>query len=176
MTDRLQYGTTAKVLHWLVAALLLVQYLIGWLMPDIHRGQSPGAAMTFHISFGILILVLIALRLVWRLTHPVAPESSLPPWQRLTSEVVHWMLYVLVLATTVTGWLFASFRGWSASFFYLTPLPMLASDNTAAGKAIDGLHQAAEWSLLVLIGIHVAAALLHLLVYRDRIVQRMLPS
>jgi cytochrome b561 len=176
MTPRLHYGTPAKVLHWLIVTLLVVQYPIGWLMPDIHRGQSPGAAMTFHISFGILILVLIALRLVWRLTHPVAPESSLPPWQRLTSEVVHRMLYVLVLATTVTGWLFASFRGWSVSFFYLTPLPMLASDNAAAGKAIDGLHQAAEWSLLVFIGIHVAAALLHVFVYRDRIMQRMLPE
>src|SRR5438270_2181006 len=57
MTDRLQYGATAKVFHWLVVALLLVQYPIGWLMPDIHRGIKPGAAMTFHVSFGIVILV-----------------------------------------------------------------------------------------------------------------------
>ena len=176
MTDRLHYGTTAKFLHWAIVALLAVQYPIGWLMPDIHRGQTPGAAMTFHISFGIVILVLIVVRFVWRLTHPVAPESSLPAWQRLSSEAVHWMLYVLVLATTVSGWLFASFRGWAVSFFYMMPLPMLASDNAAAGKAIDGLHQAAEWSLLVLIGIHVATALVHLLIYRDRIMQRMLPG
>jgi cytochrome b561 len=176
MTDRSQYGTTAKVLHWLVVALLLVQYLIGWLMPDIHRGQTPGVGMTLHISFGITILILILLRFVWRLTHPVTPESSLPPWQRLSSEVVHWMLYVFVLATTVSGWLFASFRGWSVSFFYLFPMPMLSSDNAAAGKAIDGLHQAAEWSLLVLIGVHVAAALAHIFVYRDRIMRRMLPE
>ena len=141
METRPQYGTPAKVFHWLVVALLLVQYPIGWLMPDIHRGQQPGAGMTFHVSFGILMLVLIVLRLAWRLTHPVAPESSLAPWQRLSSGAVHWLLYALVLATTVTGWLFASFRGWSLQFFYLTPLPMLASDNAAAGKAIDGLHR-----------------------------------
>jgi cytochrome b561 len=176
MTDRLQYGTTAKVFHWLVVALLLVQYSIGWLMPDIHRGMKPGVPMTFHVSFGIVILALIILRLVWRLAHPVAPESSLASWQRLTSGAVHWALYALVLATTVTGWLFASFRGWSLSFFYLVPLPMLASDNAAAGKVIDGWHQAAEWTLLVLIGIHVAAALVHVFVYRDRILQRMLPE
>ncbi|MGB8401823.1 cytochrome b [Bradyrhizobium sp.] len=176
MTDRLQYGAIAKILHWLVAALLLVQYPIGWLMPDIHRGMTPGAAMTFHVSFGLVILVLIVLRLVWRLTHPVAPESSLSPWQRLSSEVMHWLLYVLVLATTVTGWLFASFRGWSISLFYLMPMPMLASDNAAAGKAIDGLHQAAEWALLAVIGIHVAAVLVHVFFYRDRIMQRILPG
>jgi cytochrome b561 len=176
MTARLQYGTTAKMFHWLIVALLVVQYLIGWLMPDIHRGMKPGAPMTFHISVGITILVLILLRFVWRLTHPVAPESSLAPWQRLSSEAVHWLLYALVLATTVSGWLFASYRGWGVSFFYLFPMPMLASDNAEAGKAIDGLHQLFEWSLLVLIGLHVAAALAHLFVYRDRIMQRMLPG
>ena len=176
MTDRLHYGTTAKVFHWLIAVLLLVQYPIGWLMPDLHRNMKPGAPMTFHISFGITILLLIVLRLVWRLTHPVAPESSLPPWQRLSSEAVHWLLYLLVLATTVTGWLFASFRGWSVSFFYLVPMPMLSVENEAAGKAIDGLHQASEWAFLVVIGIHVAAALAHLFIYRDRIMQRMLPG
>ena len=176
MTDRLQYGTTAKVFHWLVVALLLVQYPIGWFMPDIHRDTKPGAAMTFHISFGIVILILIVMRFGWRLMHPVAPERSLPPWQRLSSQTVHWLLYALVLATTVTGWLFASFRGWSISLFFMTPLPMLAADNAAAGKAIDGLHQAMEWALLAVIGIHVAAALAHILVYRDRIMQRMLPE
>jgi cytochrome b561 len=176
MTARLQYGTTAKVFHWLVVALLLVQYLIGWLMPDLHRGMKPGVGMTFHISFGFTILMLIVLRFAWRLAHPVAPESSLAPWQRLSAEAVHWILYLLVLATTVSGWLFASYRGWGVSLFYLFPLPMLAPENAAAGKAIDGLHQAAEWALLVFIGIHVAAALAHLFVYRDRIMQRMLPG
>ncbi|MBN8987807.1 MAG: cytochrome b [Rhizobiales bacterium] len=176
MTDRLQYGITAKLFHWLIVALLMVQYPIGWLMPDLHRNMKPGAPMSFHISFGISILMLMVLRFVWRLTHPVAPESSMPPWQRLSSEVVHWLLYALVLATTVTGWLFASFRGWSVSFFYLLPMPMLSSENAAAGKVIDGLHQASEWALLAVIGIHVAAALAHIFFYRDRIMQRMLPG
>ncbi len=176
MTDRPQYGATAKILHWLVLALLLVQYLIGWLMPDIHRDTKPGAAMAFHVSFGILILILMVLRFAWRLAHPVAPEISLTRRQRLGSEAVHWLLYALVLTTTVTGWLFASFRGWSLSFFFLVSIPMLASDNAAAGKAIHGLHQAMEWALLVVIGIHVASALAHRFIYRDRIMQRMLPG
>ena len=84
MTDRLQYGTTAKVFHWLIVALLLVQYLIGWLMPDLHRGMSPGAPMTFHVSLGIVILALILLRFTWRLTHrrPVAGGSHAPEARR----------------------------------------------------------------------------------------------
>jgi cytochrome b561 len=176
MTARLHYGTPAKVFHWLVVALLLVQYPIGWLMPDIHKGTKPGAPMTFHVSLGLVILLLIVVRLAWRLTHPVAPESSLSGWQRLSAEAVHWALYALVLATTLTGWLFASYRGWSLSFFYLAPLPMLASENAAAVHAIDGWHQAMEWTLLALVVIHVASALAHVFVYRDRIMQRMLPG
>src|SRR6266852_5766655 len=176
MAKQLHYGTTAKVFHWLIVALLIVQYPLGWFMPDIHRGVKPGDAMTLHVSFGILILALIVLRFAWRITHPVAPESSLPAWQRLSSEALHWMLYALVLATTVTGWMFASFRGWSISLFYLVPLPMLASENAAAGKLVDGWHQAMEWALLVAIGIHVVAALAHVFIYRDRIMQRMLPE
>ena len=70
MTARLQYGTTAKIFHWLIVALLLAQYLIGWLMPDLHRNMKPGAPMTFHVSIGIVILVLIVLRFAWRLSPP----------------------------------------------------------------------------------------------------------
>jgi cytochrome b561 len=72
--------------------------------------------------------------------------------------------------------LFASYRGWSISLFYLVPLPMLASKNAASVKALDGWHQAMEWTLLVLVGIHVAAAIAHVFIYRDRIMQRMLPG
>lgn len=174
MTPYLQYGTTAKLFHWTIVALLVAQYFIGWLMPDIHPRVQPGAAMTFHVSVGLVIMVLIVLRFAWRLIHPVAPESSLPAWQRATSEVVHWMLYVMVLLTTLTGWLFASFRGWSISFFYLFPFPMLSTGNQAAGKSIDGLHQAAEWTLLLLVVGHVAAAMVHLFYYRDRVMSRIL--
>lgn len=65
-----------------------------------------------------------------------SPESTLPPWQRLSSELVHWMLYILLLATALSGWLFVSFRGWTISHFFLFPLPMLATGNAAALKTI----------------------------------------
>jgi cytochrome b561 len=161
MTNRLHYGAPAKVMHWLVVALLMVQFSIGWFMPDVHGGP-PGRAMTLHISFGITILALIVLRFIWRITYPVSPESSLPQWQRVSSEAVHWLLYL--------------FRGWSLSYFYLVPLPMLANKNAVAIRQIDGWHQIAEWALLITIGVHVVAALAHIFIYRDRIMQRMLPS
>lgn len=176
MTMQIGYGTTAKVLHWTVVALLLTQYSIGWLMPNIRRGMTPGAAMTWHISIGTVILALIAVRFAWRLTHPVAPESSLQPYQRVTSEAVHWLLYLLVLATTVSGWLFASARGWKVSWFFLAPLPMLTAGSQPLVHKLDGWHQDFEWALLILIGFHVASAFLHLIYYRDGVMRRMLPQ
>jgi cytochrome b561 len=121
MAKQLQYGTTAKVFHWPIVALLIVQYPLGWFMPEIHHGMRPSDALTFHISFGITILALIVLRLLWRITHPVVPERSLPAWQQLISEAVHWLLYALLLTTTMTGWLLASEHGWSISLFLVAP-------------------------------------------------------
>ena len=176
MTKRLHYGPTAKVLHWLVVALLAIQYPIGWLMPDIHRGMTPGVGMTWHISIGTIVLALITARFAWRLTHPVAPESSLAPWQRLASEAIHWLLYLLVLATTITGWFFASARGWNISWFFMTPLPMLTDENSPVGQAIGRWHENLEWALLIVIGLHVTTAFLHLFYYRDGVMRRMLPQ
>jgi cytochrome b561 len=70
MAKQLHYGTTAKVFHWLIVALLSVQYPLGWFMPEVHRGMKPSDALTFHVSFGITILALIVLRLLWRIAIP----------------------------------------------------------------------------------------------------------
>jgi cytochrome b561 len=176
MAKQLHYGTIAKVFHWLIVALLIVQFPLGWFMPDIHRGMKPGDAMTFHISFGITILALIVLRFFWRITHPVASASSLPTWQQLISEAVHWLLYVLVFATTLTGWIFASERGWSISLFFAVPLPMLPAEGSLLANTLGRWHGTMEWALLLIIGSHVAAAMAHTFIFRDRILQRMLPE
>ena len=176
MTPQLKYGATAKLFHWSVVALLTVQAPLGWLMPDIRRGMEPGSAMSVHISIGISILLLIVLRFAWRLTHPVAPESYLPPWQRISSELVHWLLYVAVLATTITGWFFESARGWTIHLYGILPLPRLVEQGSQVGLAVGQWHLTAVWVLVSLVGAHVFAALAHLFVYRDRVMYRMLPG
>ena len=174
--QHLRYGTTAKAFHWVIVALIAVQLPLGWLMPDIRRGMTPGLAMSLHISIGITILVLIVLRFLWRLTHPVAPESYLPAWQRVTSEGVHWLLYLVVLLTTLSGWFFESARGWSISLYGVLPLPRLVAESSPTGHAIGELHSTLVWVLVTLTAIHILAALVHLLVYKDRIMHRMLPG
>lgn len=168
------YGAVAKTLHWVVAAILVGQFAIGWLMPPVRRGMQPGVSMNLHISIGIVVLALILVRLLWRLTHPVPPEPELPAWQRNASQAVHGLLYLLVFITTLTGWFYASARGWALSFFGLFPIPALVAQGSPTGRAIGEIHQVIVWVLLAVVVMHVSAALVHAFVYRDRVMERML--
>jgi cytochrome b561 len=170
------YDATAKTFHWLVAGLLVVQFPLGWLMPGIRRGMLPGAAMSLHISIGMLVLLLIVLRFLWRLAYPVMPEPGLPDWQRVGAELVHLLLYAAVLLTTGSGWLLASARGWTVYLFGLVALPRLVTEASPLGRGVGGWHQTLGWVLVMLIGLHVAAALAHLAVFKDRVMARMLPG
>lgn len=168
------YDNVAKVLHWLVAAILVGQFALGWLMPGVRRGMEPGSAMHAHISVGVVVLLLIAVRLAWRILHRVPAEGELPLWQRRASDAVHWLLYALVFVTTLSGWFYASARGWALTFFGLFPLPPLTVEGSTIGRAIGRLHENVVWVLLALVAVHVAAALVHAFFYRDRVMQRML--
>jgi cytochrome b561 len=169
------YGPTARALHWLIVVLLIVQYSIGWLMPDIHRDQTPGEPMMFHVSFGFTILLVILARFGWRIAHPVAPAPGLPQWQIVASSAVHWALYLAVFATTMTGWIFASMRGWTIYLFDLVPLPQIVEQGSTWGRAFGRYHATLIWVLLALVAAHVAAALWHYFIQKDRVLQRMLP-
>jgi cytochrome b561 len=170
------YGAVAKAFHWLMLALLIVQYALGWIMPGVKQGMTPDSLMNLHMSIGALILAAILVRFLWRLSHPVPPEPALPRWQHLGSTALHLSLYGLVIITTLTGWVYASMRGWSILVFGTIPLPALVAEGSRYGRAIGELHQVMIWILLVAIGLHVAAALVHAFIYRDRVMQRMLPG
>ena len=104
-------------------------------------------------------------------------SASLPAWQRISAESLHWLLYGLVFATTLSGWFYASMRGWSITAFGVLPLPALVAEGSPLGHRLGELHSDwMIWLLLAAIGLHAAAALLHFFVYRDRVMQRMLPG
>jgi cytochrome b561 len=170
------YGPIAKLFHWLILVLLAAQFTVGWLMPDIKRGMQPERLMNLHLSIGLTILTLMTLRLGWRLAHGAPPpEASLPRWQAVAAQLVHGTLYVLVFALTLSGWCFASMRGWTITVFGLVPVPRLVAEGSAVGRAIGELHIPLSWVLLGAIGLHVVAALAHVFFFHDRVMQRMLP-
>jgi cytochrome b561 len=169
------YGPTAKLFHWLTAALLTAQYLIGWLLPHIKRGMPPDTIAGLHLSIGVLILGLTLVRYSWRIVHPVPPETGLRRWQRLASNGMHLLLYGLVAATALSGWINASMRGWTITLFDVLELPSFAPGESSLARAIGHWHTTLIWILLLAIVMHVLAALAHLLLLRDRVMDRMLP-
>jgi cytochrome b561 len=170
------YGPAAKLFHWLTVALLAAQFTLGWVMPDIRRGMHPERLMNLHLSMGLLVLALMTARAAWRVVRGAPPpEASLPAWQRIASELVHGALYLLVFAMTLSGWFFASMRGWEITLFGAFPVPRLVDEGSRLGRLLGGLHGTLVWVLLAAIGLHVAAALAHALIFRDRVLQRMLP-
>jgi cytochrome b561 len=174
--EQSQYGTTSKVLHWLIVALLLMQVPLGFWMERSPQNRAAGAMIHLHMSFGFTILALIVGRLIWRLAHPVAAAPSLAPWQWRTAEAVHWLLYALVFATAMTGWLFASNRGWTIMLFWTIPLPHLAGEVSPAARILGPLHVPLMYGLITLAGVHALAAFGHWLLLKDRVMQRMLPG
>jgi cytochrome b561 len=169
------YGGTAKVFHWLIVVLLAMQAPLGWIMENSGQSRAAGTLIHLHMSFGFTILAVIAMRFLWRLSHPVAAEPGLPRWQRRAAEGLHRLLYALVFAVTLTGWLTASSQGWSIALFWSIPLPHLVAETSAIGRVGGALHEPLVMLLLAVTAAHVAAALIHWLVVKDRVMQRMWP-
>jgi len=172
-----RYTRTAIVLHWLILALLVAQYAIGWTMPHIGRNTPVTTLTSLHFSIGVLILGLIVVRLIWRIIHgEPAPEAGVPPWQVRSARVIHGLLYLLLVSVPLLGWINASYRGMPITFFGLFQVPQLGTHAAGWGWTGDIHTLVAEYGILPLVGLHVAAALYHYFIRHDRVLQRMLPG
>lgn len=169
------YGVTAKLFHWLFFLLLAAQYAVGSIMPHIGRKTLDEGWVAWHLSIGAAILLVIVLRFVWRLLNPVSLPANLATWELYLSRFTHWTLYALVLAMTLLGWAAANARGWNVKLFGLITLPALAPNGSAWGHEAGDIHNIVVYVLLGFIVLHVAAALYHYFIRRDRVMQRMLP-
>jgi cytochrome b561 len=171
------YGGVAKTLHWLIVALLVVQFATAWTMPHIGRGTRPEGLISLHLSFGVLILIVAMTRLAWRLTHPVPLlTDNVPPWQHRAAQTLHVLLYAILVALPVMGWANANARGWEVGLFGIVPLPRIMAEQSRLGMALGDVHANFAIILLVLVGLHVLAALYHHVMLRDRVLLRMLPE
>jgi cytochrome b561 len=171
------YTPTAKSLHWLILALLIVQFAIALLMPEIKRDTKPDTLINLHLSFGMLTLLVAVVRLAWRATHrEPEPEDGVPPWQTKSARIVHWLLYLLLFAVPVLGWINASWRGFPVVVFGLEFPKLVATRAPGWGWTGDVHMLLAYYGMLTLLALHVGAALYHYFIRRDRVLQRMLPG
>jgi len=171
------YDATAKWLHWLIVVLVLTQFTIAWLMPGIGRNTKPGPLIDLHFSFGVVIAVVMAVRFVHRLVHPVplAMPAS-PAWERAVARATHGIFYAALLIGPFLGWASASAHDLPVSVFGLLPLPAIATSHDRWALVAGDIHTYTMWAVLALIGLHAAVALFHHFVRHDDILERMLPG
>lgn len=173
--DPQHYGPIAQALHWTVVALIIVQVSLALIADDLPRGVEKLALISRHKSFGITILALVILRIVWRLLNTPPPLPPLPRWQHIAARVSHWGMYVLLLAMPLSGWMMSSSANYPVSWFGLAQIPDLVAPSRPLNELMYDLHETFAVMLLTLIAVHVAAALKHQFWDRDGLLWRMLP-
>ncbi len=177
--DGAAYTRTAVLLHWIVAGLVVIQFTLAALADNAAETGAKLrqlALLANHKSVGITILAVMSVRLAWRMAvRPPPLPDSVPRWQVTASKISHWSMYALLVAMPVTGWLMSSASAYSVSWFNLFQLPDFVSPDPTVKAAFKTVHETLAALLFVVAIVHVAAALKHLLVNRDSVMQRMSP-
>jgi cytochrome b561 len=170
-----RWGSVAQLLHWAIVILIIVQFVLGY-KAHWATGLAKLSTVVPHKSWGITILGLAVIRLVWRLVNPtpVLP-SDLKPWERLAAHISHYGLYILLFAMPLTGWIASSARNFPVSWFGLVQLPDLIGPNRPLYDTLMGFHYFMSWLIVGIAVLHIGAALKHHFILKDDVLRRMLP-
>ena len=170
-----EWGSLARLLHWVIFLLVIVQFVTAWSGGDLPRESAAKLALEArHISFGFTVLLLTIVRIVWRLGNltPTLPAGT--RIERLVAHATLGLLYLLLLAIPLSGWVAASGHGDALAWFAVS-LPALVQQGSALGRPAHEVHEVLGWVLLALVALHVLAALKHHFVARNDVLRRMRP-
>lgn len=169
-----RYTRTAILLHWLIAVLVLAMIVLGRVMTEVPRQTVlRGELYNFHKSLGLLVLVLVIVRLGWRLNHRPPPlPIALPAWNRRLASMAHAAFYVLLLAQPLLGYLASMFGKYGVKFFGL-PLPAWGSDTPAVRDPLVDAHHFVANLIIALLALHLAGVAWHRLGRRTDLWRRM---
>jgi cytochrome b561 len=178
-----RYGLVAQSLHWIVVALVVLAWSLGTLGDALPRGSARAVGLYIHISAGLAIIALTALRLLLRLADPPpSPEKTYlgewasAAWVELGAKLAHLGLYVLLVAVPVVGIALQFARGEALPIFGLLEIASPWPADRAFARNLKEIHEILAHGVMVLAGLHAAAALVHHWVFRDRTLVRMLPG
>ncbi|QIL43947.1 cytochrome b [Acidovorax sp. HDW3] len=171
----MHYTTTAKALHWGMAFLIFALLGLGFYMAGLPLSPYKLQLYSWHKWAGVSLWLLVLLRLVWRTTHrPPALPGHMTPLERLAAHAGHGLLYLLMLAIPLSGWLMGSAKGIPTVWFGVLPLPDLVGKDKELGKLLQTLHWALNMGLIAVLLGHVGAALKHHFINKDDVLRRML--
>jgi cytochrome b561 len=170
------YSTAARRFHWWTVLLVAAQIPLGLFMvrygAATEFAEPTGKLYDIHKLIGMTILLLALARLAYRLAHgaPV-DESTLEPWEKVVSHITHWAIYALLIVVPMLGWIAVSYYGPFEPFGI--KLPALAAQDDAKATRVFFFHMLAAYALILLLGMHVAGALMHYVIKKDGVLARM---
>jgi cytochrome b561 len=172
-----EYHPVSQLLHWLTALAVFATLPIAWVMVSMAR-ENPrlGTLLMIHKSLGVTIFALVAFRIFWRaLNPPPHLPWGLDPWESILAKVSHVLLYLILLAMPISGYILSSANNHQINVFDLFKLPLLPEDKPLA-EAAEKVHLTLQWVLYALVALHIAATAWHICTKRDGILNRMLPK
>jgi cytochrome b561 len=171
-----RYGAVAQLLHWIVAALIVTQFVLANLAEDLPLGAAKFAMLARHKSVGMTILMLAILRLLWRIGHAPPPlPAAMPQYERRLARITHVLLYALLFAMPLSGWLMSSAKNFPVSWFGLFAWPNLIAPDPVKFDFFKELHEVLATTLFAVALLHIAAALKHHFYDKNEVLRRMLP-
>jgi cytochrome b561 len=175
-TPATRWSTPIQLLHWLTVVLVVALGILGLWMTDLPRGPDKITVYALHKSLGLTVLALTLLRLAVRTRSatPALPDAT-PRWQRGLAHGMQVVLYLLLLALPLTGWIYNSASGFPLRWFGLVALPALGAADPERKALFELLHEALFWTLATAVALHAGAALQHHFRNHDDILRRMLP-
>jgi len=171
----MNYTPVAKGLHWLMALLIVGMLVLGIYMSDLPLSPQKLELYSWHKWMGVTVFMLVWLRLAWRLTHRPPPlPSTLSPRMRWAAHAGHALLYVLMVAIPLTGWLMSSAKGFQTVWFGVLPIPDVVERSRELGDLLQGVHKVLNLVLILTLLGHMVAAFWHQFVLKDGTLRRML--
>jgi cytochrome b561 len=171
-----RYSAVAQGFHWVIAGLIVTQFTLAWMADDLPLGMHKLALLARHKSFGMTVLMLAVLRLLWRLfNRPPELPAGMSKAESILAKCTHIFFYILLFAMPLTGWLMSSAKNYSVSWFGRFTWPDLIGKNERAFELLKTTHQTLSWLLFALAILHILAALKHHFWNKDDVLRRMLP-
>lgn len=172
-----RWGPVSQIFHWLIVLLILGLAIVGLSMGELPKTPKYFWVYTAHKSVGITVLALVLARLAWRLyAGKPDPVAGTPTWQERIANVTHWLLYALILAMPISGWLYDSASGLRPfRWFGLFDVPKLSPPDETLRNLAHEVHELGFWALVALVAVHAGAAFYHHYFQRDDTLLRMLP-
>lgn len=171
------YGSVTKTLHWLIALLVVGMLIFGFWLGFIPDGPQKGQLIGLHKSIGATILLLMVVRLWWRFVNPqpLLP-ITVPPWEQMAARSVHFLLYLVLFAMPITGWVMSSLGTHPVIFWGLFNITLPLAKNKVWSEYFFNAHAVIAWIIIGLLVLHVGAGLKHHFIEKNNVLKRMLPG